>query len=570
MTRTTALAWTALARMADLRNTRLTIHQISICTTGNFKLATARSSRHDAAMSYLPDILVILAYFGVIMGIGLSQRSKSGSVEGFTLGDRQIAWWAVLASILAAEISAATFLGAPEAGYTRKNWSYAQFAIGTVMARVIVSFLFIPIFYKHNVISLYEFLGTRFGQKTRTFASATFLVTRVLAMGTRLYVAAIVLVIAYAAMTGKPVDANTKFWLFAGAVVVITLLTTVYTSVGGIRAVIWTDFIQVGVLLAALAFTIPYLLSKIPGGWGTVSSTITTPVFFDFAKPAGDPGLWNWIIHVLTNEYTIWAAIIGSTFVTMATHGIDQDTVQRMLTAKNRKQSAVATILSGIIDLPIVSSFILIGIMLFAYYQAHPEPGLPTESREVFPYFIMHEMPIGLRGLVIAGIISTAMGSLSTALNALGTSFARDFVFPRMDSEITEEKQVHILRWSTALFATFIVVIGVWTAWFMAHNPKVEILPLVLGILGFTFGSLLGVFLIAVLTKTRGSDTGNIIAMVSGICAVLFLSNVLGVQQKVGFADAFVLSFPWRVTVGTLVTCAIALLFKTHKVEPGT
>ena len=139
-------------------------------------------------MPYQLDALVLLAYFAIIIGIGLSQRSKSGSVEGFALGDRQIAWWAVLASILAAEISAATFLGAPESGYSRRNWSYAQFAIGTVMARIIVSLLFIPIFYRHNVISLYEFLETRFGPVTRKFASITFMVTRVLAMGTRLYV----------------------------------------------------------------------------------------------------------------------------------------------------------------------------------------------------------------------------------------------------------------------------------------------------------------------------------------------------------------------------------------------
>jgi len=515
-------------------------------------------------MSYLLDIIVLVGYFALIMTIGLSQRSKSGSVEGFTLGDRQIAWWAVLASILAAEISAATFLGAPESGYTRNNWSYAQFAIGTVLARIIVSFLFIPIFYKHNVISLYEFLGTRFGPRTRTFASATFLVTRVLAMGTRLYVAAIVLVIGYAAVTGAPVDANTKFMLFAGAVVVITVMTTIYTSAGGMRAVIWTDFIQVTVLVASLAFTIPYLLGKIPGGWETVSATIKTPAFFDFAQPQS-PGLWSWIKHILTSDYTIWGAIIGSTFVTMATHGIDQDTVQRMLTAKNRKQSAFATIMSGIVDLPIVSAFILIGVMLAAYYKAFPEPNLPAESREVFPYFILHEMPMGLRGLVVAGIISTAMGSLSTALNALGTSFARDFVFPRLKGDVTEARQVGILRWSTALFALFIVVIGVWTAWFMAHNPTVEILPLVLGILGFTFGSLLGIFLVAVLTKTRGSDVGNLIAMCSGIVAVLLLSNVLGVQQYLGIENPFAIAFPWRVTLGTFVTVAVALCFRTSE-----
>jgi SSS family transporter len=513
-------------------------------------------------MPYLLDALVILGYFALIIGIGLSQRSKSGSVEGFTLGDRQIAWWAVLASILAAEISAATFLGAPESGYSRQNWSYAQFAIGTVLARIIVSFLFIPIFYRHGVISLYEFLETRFGPATRKFASITFMFTRVLAMGTRLYVSAIILVLAVAMWQGGAVDANTKFWLYAGAVVVVTLLTALYTSVGGIRAVIWTDFIQVGVLVASLGFTIPYLLMKIPGGWGAVADVIKNPVFFDFAKPA-ETGAWAWIKNVFTSEYTIWAAIIGSTFVTMSTHGIDQDTVQRMLTAKNRRQSAFATILSGIVDLPIVSAFILIGVLLKAYYLAHPNAALPVESREVFPFFIMNEMPAGMRGLVTAGILATAMGSLSTALNALATSLSRDFILPRLPADAPDSKRIAVLRWSTVFFAFLIIVVGIWTAWFMAHNPKVEILPLVLGILGFTFGSLLGVFLLAVLTKTRGCDTGNIIAMVCGIVAVLFLSNVLGIQNAVGIKEPFVLSFPWRITLGTFVTIGVAILFKT-------
>jgi SSS family transporter len=513
-------------------------------------------------MHYLLDALVILGYFALILGIGLSQRSKSGSVEGFTLGDRQIAWWAVLASILAAEISAATFLGAPESGYSRQNWSYAQFAIGTVLARIIVSFLFIPVFYRHGVISLYEFLETRFGPVTRKFASITFMVTRVLAMGTRLYVSAIILVLAVAMWQGGAVDANTKFWLYAGAVVGVTLLTALYTSVGGIRAVIWTDFIQVGVLVASLGFTIPYLLWKIPGGWDSVTAVIREPVFFDFAKPA-EAGAWAWIKNVFTSEYTIWAAIIGSTFVTMSTHGIDQDTVQRMLTAKNRRQSAFATILSGLVDLPIVSAFILVGVLLKAYYQAHPNPALPIESREVFPFFIMNEMPPGMRGLVTAGILATAMGSLSTALNALATSLSRDFILPRLPADAPDSRRVAVLRGSTVLFAVLIIVVGVWTAWFMAHNPKVEILPLVLGILGFTFGSLLGVFLLAVFTRTRGSDAGNVTAMLGGIAAVLFLSNVLGVQNALGIDTPFVLSFPWRITLGTFVTIAIAVLFRT-------
>ncbi len=513
------------------------------------------------------DVLVLLAYFGAIIGVGLSQRSKSGSVEGFALGDRQIAWWAVLASILAAEISAATFLGAPGEGYAKRNWTYAQLAIGTILARVFVSVVFIPIYYRHGVISIYEFLGTRFGPVTRKLASATFLVTRVLAMGTRLYVSAIIVVLAVQLWRGQPATAQEKFLLFTGALVFVTMLTALYTTVGGIRAVIWTDFIQVGVLVAALAFTIFFVLGKIDGGWATVAQHVQQPVFFDFLPMKEGEGVGAWLARMLSEEYTVYAAVIASTFVTMATHGIDQDTVQRMLTAKNRRQSAFATIMSGLVDFPVVSAFILIGVLLAVYYKANPVPNLPTEDREIFPFFILTQMPAGLRGLVTAGILATAMGSLSTALNALATSFARDFALPRLERDgilVDEWQRVRVLRQSTVLFAGLIIVVGVVTAWYMSHHPEARIIPLVLGILGFTFGSLLGLFLVGLFTRTRGNDLGNTLAVVAGIIAVLFAS---GVHTKLfGAPDAqpaFVLAFPWRITLGTLVTFAVAVLFRT-------
>jgi len=515
---------------------------------------------------YWIDGLVLLAYFAVILGIGFSQRSKSGSVEGFALGDRQMPWWAVLTSILAAEISAATFLGAPGEGYANRNWTYAQLVIGTILARIIVSYLFIPLYYKHGVLSIYEFLGNRFGQGSRKMASATFLVTRVLAMGTRLYVSALIVVIGAEAIRGEPVSADMKFAFFAGAVILVTLMTTAYTAVGGIRAVIWTDLIQVGVLVASLGFTIPFLLGKIPGGWDTIKEAIVSPVFFDTVstpKP-GQEGM-SWLRRVLTTEYTIYAAFIGSTFVTMATHGIDQDTVQRMLTAKNKRQSAFATIMSGLVDLPVVCAFVFIGVLLHCFFAAYPAADLPKEGREVFPYFILHEMSPGLRGLVIAGILATAMGSLSTALNAMATSYSQDFLLPRLrarSGEPPEHVQVRYLRWSTVLFAFFVIVVGVITAWYMAHHPETRIIPLVLGILGYTFGSLLGVFLVALLTK-RGNDFGNILGMCCGFIAVLFFSNPFSVQQALGIENPFVLAFPWRVTLGTLVTVAVAVWFPT-------
>jgi len=510
-------------------------------------------------MAYLLDCFVILAYFGLILAIGLSQRGKSGSVEGFTLGDRQIPWWAVVASIIAAEISAATFLGAPGEGFEKRNWTYVQLAIGTILARVFVSVVFIPIYYKHGVISIYEFLQTRFGPVTRKGASITFMVTRVLAMGTRLYVSAIIVVLAFEMFAGRPVLLMEKFWLFTVALVLVSLLTAIYTSIGGIRAVIWTDFIQVGVLVVAVGFAIVFLLGRIEGGWSAIAGQLKPPVFFDWGTPHGVLDF----TYVLTTEYTMWAAFIASTFVTMATHGIDQDTVQRMLTAKNRRQSAFATILSGIVDVPIVSAFVFIGVLLSLYYQQNPNTGMPAESREVFPYFILHVMPGGLRGLVAAGILATAMGSLSTALNALSTSFARDFILPRLKADADDATKVRVLRWSTAMFAAAIVGVGVVTAWYVNWHPESRIIPPVLGPLGSTLGSIWGCVAGGLFTKTRGSDFGNILAMVTGFVAVLAFS-VREVQSLLGVAEPFIIAFPWRITLGTLVTVAVALCFRTR------
>ncbi|MCE9520344.1 MAG: sodium:solute symporter [Verrucomicrobia bacterium] len=505
------------------------------------------------------DVLVLLLYFIIILSIGLSQRGKSGSVEGFTLGDRQTPWWAVLASIIAAEISAATFLGAPGEGFEKRNWTYVQLAIGTILARIFVSAVFIPVYYKHGVISIYEFLQTRFGPVTRKAASITFMITRVLAMGTRLYVSAIIVVLAFEMLSGRQAVPMEKFWMFTGALVLVTLLTALYTSIGGIRAVIWTDFIQVGVLVAAVGFAIVFLLGKIDGGWAAIAGHIQAPTFFDWGAPNGRLDF----AYILTNEYTMWAAFIASTFVTMATHGIDQDTVQRMLTAKNRRQSAFATVLSGFADVPIVSAFVFIGLLLSLYYQQHPNTALPHEdTREVFPYFILHVMPAGLRGLVTAGILSTAMGSLSTALNALSTSFARDFIIPKMRLDSGDAAKMRVLRWSTLMFAVCIIGVGVTTAWYVTWHPETRIIPLVLGILGYTFGSVLGIFLVAMFTKTRGNDFGNVLAMVAGFIAVVCFS-VKEVQLALGITKPFIIAFPWRITLGTLTTVAVSLCFTT-------
>jgi Na+/proline symporter len=531
------------------------------------------------------DLLVIGIYFAIIVAIGVHFSTRNRDVSEFALGGRSIPWWAVLASILASEISAGTFFGSPGEGFRSRNYTYAQLMVGYLLARLIVSAVFIPAYYRHNVVSIYEFLEMRFGPRTRRIASAVFLLTRSLASGSRLWVPTLLLLVIWDRMNpGNPLGNWEQFWFTGAALVVISLLTAAYTAIGGIKAVIWTDVLQILVLFCALGFSVFFLLGHIPGGWEGAKSHLTA---------AGDLRLWQWegdepadstwgkIKSVLETEFTVWAALFGSLFVTLATHGTDQDMVQRMLTAKDKKQSAVATILSGIADIPVTYAVLTIGILLSVYYghvvsDANlPMAGGKPDSTRVFPYFVIDVMPGGLRGLVIAGVLATTMGSLGTAMNSLATSYSRDFHFRWFKTPDDDAARVRVIKWSTLWFTLILIGVGLATAFIKAHNPGLSIIGIILGSFGYTYGSLLGVFMVALFTRSRGSEFGNPIAMLAGFVAVAFLSNLPNDLWKMIAGghlytnpDWFpVIEFPWRIMAGTLVTVAVALCFKSERAQ---
>jgi Na+/proline symporter len=531
------------------------------------------------------DLLVIGIYFAIIVAIGVHFSTRNRNVSEFALGGRSIPWWAVLASILASEISAGTFFGSPGEGFRSRNYTYAQLMVGYLLARLIVSAVFIPAYYRHNVVSIYEFLETRFGPRTRRIASAVFLLTRSLASGSRLWVPTLLLLVIWDRMNpGNPLGNWEQFWFTGAALVVISLLTAAYTAIGGIKAVIWTDVLQILVLFCALGFSVFFLLGHIPGGWEGAKSHLTA---------AGDLRLWQWegdepadstwgkIKSVLETEFTVWAALFGSLFVTLATHGTDQDMVQRMLTAKDKKQSAVATILSGIADIPVTYAVLTIGILLSVYYghvvsDANlPMAGGKPDSTRVFPYFVIDVMPGGLRGLVIAGVLATTMGSLGTAMNSLATSYSRDFHFRWFKTPDDDAARVRVIKWSTLWFTLILIGVGLATAFIKAHNPGLSIIGIILGSFGYTYGSLLGIFMVALFTRSRGSEFGNPIAMLAGFVAVAFLSNLPNDLWKMIAGghlytnpDWFpVIEFPWRIMAGTLVTVAVALCFKSERAQ---
>ena len=518
------------------------------------------------------DSGVLLVYFVVIIGIGLYMGRKEESLADFALGRRQIAWWAILASLIAAETSAGTFFGTPGEGFTFRNYTYLQLALGTILARILVSYIFIKPYYDHKVYSIYEYLTVRFGAGTKNAASAVFLFTRLLASGARLYVAAIALALGYEMVRGVRPNQTETLFIYIGAVIVIVFLTAIYTTLGGIKAVIWTDVIQASIMIGSAVVAVGLLYFSIPGGWHEITARLGGFHLSDFITTGLDPAKTGWdrIKGMFAIDYTIFAGLIGSTFMTMSTHGTDQDMVQRMLTAPDIRRSRRSLILSGLADIPIAFTFLSIGVLLWVFYQTHNDSTLPKTPNEIFCHYILYEMPVGIRGLLLAGIFATAMGSLSTAINALATSFTRDWYEHYINPESTPEQSLRAVRWATVLFSVLMVVVASTTAYVVIVYPNVRIIPIVLGIYGYTYGSVLGIFLAGMLTKSRGNSRGNVIAMIIGFIVVAVLS---GLPNNIAalFGTKFyqqpdwlpVMEFPWWICFGTIVTFFVAILFQT-------
>ena len=472
------------------------------------------------------DFTIIAGYLLFIISLGIYFGRKEESLSDYFLGGRRVPWIAVLLSIVATETSALTFIGTPAFAYNQ-NWTYVQLLIGTILARFIIAKLFIEQFYRHNVFTAYEYLAKRFGTGSKNSASFIFLVTRVLASGVRLFGASIIVSVA----TGlSPFTAIT----------IIAIAAVLYTVIGGIKAVIWTDVCQAIILFGGGLIALFYIFQDIPNGWDAVLSTtrgLSKWKFLDFSFD-------------YRAAYTIWAGIIGSTFLTLATHGTDQDFVQRMLTARDYTRSKRALILSGFADIPIVIIFLSIGSLLFAYYQATPTPGLPSKADDIFPYYIIHNLPKGLIGLLIAGVFAAAMSSIDSALNALSTTWINDFYRPYIAKDASERHYLTMAKFFTVLFGLFLIVI----AFFARDTQQVLILGLKIGT--FTYGALLGVFLLGVLT-TRGNDLGNTISMGASIFTILFIEFYTEV------------AWIWYVLIGTFVTFFVGYLFPDKQLSPS-
>jgi SSS family transporter len=555
-------------------------------------------------MPLLIDLAIILIYFAVIIYIGLSMGRRENTLHDFALGGRRVPWWAVMASIIAAETSAATYLGTPGEGYAMRSLAYAQIVIGLILGRMLVGYAFLKPYYTYKVYTVYDFLGIRFGPWSKGYVSGLFLAMRTLASGTRLFVPSLVMVLAWQLLrTGdhaageggfvQPTQVSHYLW----AIILLTVLTCLYTAVGGIKAVIWTDVVQASLMFGTALLAIVTLLYHLGGDsfnftkafqalGNAVPEMKSTRGYFilgweqslvDAWKAANgitEMTVWEWVKLTLANPYTLASALVANLAMNAAAFGTDQDMVQRLLTAETYKKSRRSLITAAVMDLPIYATFTFIGVLLIAYYEQDAR-FKPKANADVFASYILYVMPAGIRGLVLAGVFATAMGSLSAALNALATSATNDWYIPYFARHKSDRHHVAAARFFTTVFALLMILIAGAFAYAKVTNPDVRIIPVVLGIASFILGPMLGVFLLGMFTRSRGSDGGNLIAITLGLVATIVLGELhvvvanlvaplLG-SDVVYTRPAWLpkVSFTWFALVGAVVVFFVGLLFRT-------
>ena len=476
------------------------------------------------------DLLIIALYLAGITLFGLRFRKGQRTMRDYFLADRDIPWWAISLSIVAAETSTLTIISIPGLAYD-SNLTFLQWVMGYMVGRVIISFVLLPQYFRGDLYTAYQLIERRFGPGLRSVTAGLFLLTRAAAEGVRVYAVSIVVSIALG--TGE-----------ITSIAIITLLTLIYTFEGGLAAVVWTDVVQTFIYIGGTLVGLVTILHLIPGGWSAahaVASIFHKFQVFDFKLP-GSPfrglggGWWDWQNLYLAKPYSIWAGIIGGAFFVTASHGTDQLIVQRLLAARNQRQSVLALLSSGITILFQFALFLFVGVMLFAYYRV-PSAEFGRADR-IYPTFIVSRMPHGISGLLIAAILAAAMSNLSAALNSLSSSSMMDFYF-RFRPEMPEAGRLRLARVATVAWALVLFGLAVLA---LRHGGRV--VEVGLQIASVAYGALLGVFLLGVLTR-RANQTGAILGMIGGLAAELYLWRMTQV------------AFTWWVAIGTCVTFAV-------------
>jgi solute:Na+ symporter, SSS family len=472
------------------------------------------------------DLAIVIAYLLGVTALGMWFRRGSQDAREYFLGGRTAPWWALAFSIVATETSTLTIIGTPAISYGG-NLTFLQLVFGYLIGRVLIVLLFLPGYFRGEFLTAYALIEKRFGARARAVAATTFLVTRAVAEGVR--VSAIALVVSVVLGTSERL-----------AVLVVIALTVLYTLEGGMKAVIWTDVAQLLLYLTGSAVTFWVLLHRIPGGWSEVTQVAAVAghklQVFDFS--------FHW-----ATKYTFWSGLIGGAFLTMASHGTDQTIVQRLLAARDHRDSRRALLASGGIVFIQFALFLLIGVLLYVFAQHTPllAPGERTDR--ILPLFLVREMPVGLAGLLLASIVAVAMSNASGSLNSLAASSLLDF--SRMRGRDAEPANfLRISRRMTLVWGLVLMGFG-----FVKWGPLLEA---GLTVAALPLGSLLGLFLLGTLDR-RANARGALVGMFFGLTAILCVFRFTAI------------AFTWYVLIGSVTTFAVGVvvsrLIATNQVE---
>jgi len=491
------------------------------------------------------DLALIVAYLIGITLFGLRFRSgsdpRSRSLRSYFLADQTIPWWAIALSIVSAETSTLTIISVPGVAFAG-DFGFLQIVIGYMLGRIVVALIFLPKYFQGAMLTAYQLIDQRFGATLHKVTAGLFLMTRAAAEGVRVFAVSIVVGIAI----------GTRDVL---SIAIISALTLLYTFEGGMAAVIWTDVVQMAIYIGGTLVAIYTLGAHIPGGWGQIHTV---------AAAAGKFHLFNFALN-LTQSYTFWAGVLGGTFLTMASHGTDQLMVQRMLAARNLRESRLALLSSGGVIFLQFTLFLLIGVGLYVFYGLHPAAF--TSADRIFPTFIVREMPVGIAGLLVAAILAAAMSNLSAALNSLSSTTVVDFYMHWRPNADDRERMI-ISRASTVVWAVVLFAVAVYSVFAGGKGHVVEI---GLSIASVAYGALLGVFLLGTLTR-YATQWGAIAGMICGFTVnlVLWLN-----PSPIKFGPVTIphVAFTWYVLIGSIVTFAIgsaaSFLFPSGHLKRG-
>ena len=482
-------------------------------------------------MTYV-DWLIITFYFCAVLLLGLRAGRGQTDDTDYYLAGRSQSWQAVAASTWATKLSALTFIGVPGAAIAA-DFAYVQLWFGSFLAAYVVAVLFMPEFYRHRVFTVYEYLGIRLGPASRLGGTLVFIISRCLASGVRL--------------AGCAIAVSVFFDLsLLSAIALIATVAAIYVLCGGLKAVIWTDALQLLLFLAGAAIALIYIAMQLPGGFAQI---------WDSGQAASKFRVFNFDLD-LADGTTFWMGNLFAFFLGLAVGAADQDIAQRALSCRNSAQAKIALISAGAADLISTLLFLSVGVAVFAFYQAYPQDGvtaLLAESRYdyIFPHFIRHELPAGLRGLLVAALFAAAMSSLDSALSGLASSAHFDlnlgrFLTRRADQARTSEPHSGQPQAGSRFLVVGFAVLLAAIAAVLGSQPS--ILWFGLKIMGYTYGGLLGLFVVAYALPQRTDDMGNLIAVFSSIFVVVAATHWYGAP------------WPWTVLIGLSWTCFAAIL----------